>query len=909
MGTKILFVVSTIVANLLLVGAIDLASAQDLASVQIERGAHFLTPDGADTFVTPGLYQIEGADATGLRLMQPDQPQEIKIQASHVTHQESVPAPVAITIIDEDQPDQVHVVLLLPDGRGLDARGSFSGIGSRAVASTVKSAQIQKAMLPAQGSQTRAAFLYGISPDGTLKWYRHNGALTGAGLNVAGSWAGPLNVGSGWQTFRQVVPGGAGVLYAIAPDGTLNWYSHDDSINGTPVWRGAKPVGSGWQNFKHVFSVSEGILYGITNDGVLKWYRHSGYQEGKGVNEGGWLGPRDVGTGWQNFKQVIGACDGVIYAITTDGTLKWYRHTGYRDGTVAWDGPKDVGSGWQTFTQVFAACDGIMYAVAADGVLKWYKHTGYRDGAPAWQGPNDVGSGWQNFTKVVSLLPIPTPQPSSPPAEQQVQAGKWITWSYLAMTHPEVVGQALADVQAGKRTPASMAGFAAPAQLSEMLKKNWTAEVSKLQSARVAALQPAGVTTRGGSLAQSAVSFSTADKMASTQNQLSTTIQGPRTVRLSVPLPAKNMGDAFAGERRTAKVMITAPEDDVLTVEFDKDATDRRFRVVGLTTYTGKLTYTIQHTGGHLVEAQKVSAAAAGTSTIASIPVRAGQLVSVEIAFEPGGDLFNLIPRVGQHVVTLYITGKKGWGFDKPIRAYANGINFGVLMYAKQGHEETITGREVGMPIVLTNATATPITGTLTAPQLPSGVMMSPVSVSLGPQSTQEQLLKFMVNKEAVDGTNQPIVVELRYAGATRSLNLDMTIFHPWVFWCVGVDCKDPGREYGFFDSEPLNALAPLKGCARGDVGLNQFMGWIREDGQWAWKITAYNSKTIDVGGSDLHVDAISRANPVVRDRINVHIGPGTRSQLYERTNEHFWIRDNFFAAAELGFAVSCISE
>jgi len=253
----------------------------------------------------------------------------------------------------------------------------------------------------------RVAFLYGIMPDGVLKWYRHNGAEKGLGLNSPGSWAGPQDVHTGWNRFKQVFPGGANILYGIAQDGSLQWYRHDDFNRGTPSWTGAKEVGIEWQYFKHVFSGGDGIIYAITQQGVLRWYRHKKFQEGAGLqDEGSWDGGRDIGSGWQNFKQVFGGCNGVIYAITQDGILKWYKHTGYRDGNTLWQGPKDVGHSWHTFKQVFGACDGIIYAIAQNGVLYWYKHTGHSDGSFAWEATKDVGIGWQNFTSVVPLLPL-----------------------------------------------------------------------------------------------------------------------------------------------------------------------------------------------------------------------------------------------------------------------------------------------------------------------------------------------------------------------------------------------------------------------------------------------------------------------------------------------------------------------
>ena len=201
------------------------------------------------------------------------------------------------------------------------------------------------------------------------------------------------------------LPGGMvsppSVLYGIASTGALGWYRHNGAqigagLNAPGAWSGPTDVGSGWQNFKEVFGMGDGIIYAIAGDGKLKWYKHTGFRDGTKA----WDGPKDVGTGWQNFKQVFGAGNGVIYAIAGDGILKWYKHTGYQDGSFAWEGPKNVGTGWQNFKEVFGMGDGIIYAIAGDGKLKWYKHTGFRDGTFAWEGPKDVGTGWQNFKQV-----------------------------------------------------------------------------------------------------------------------------------------------------------------------------------------------------------------------------------------------------------------------------------------------------------------------------------------------------------------------------------------------------------------------------------------------------------------------------------------------------------------------------
>jgi hypothetical protein len=140
-----------------------------------------------------------------------------------------------------------------------------------------------------------------------------------------------------------------------------------------------------------------------------------------------WEGPRLVATGWQGFREVIPAGASSFYALTPDGTLKWYRHEGALDGTARWKGPVDVGrggaidrrtgsagplgvsggavgGGWTSCRKIVAAGDGVLYCVGADGALRWFRHGDAADAAvrPTWYGPSVVGTGWGNFVHVFS---------------------------------------------------------------------------------------------------------------------------------------------------------------------------------------------------------------------------------------------------------------------------------------------------------------------------------------------------------------------------------------------------------------------------------------------------------------------------------------------------------------------------
>lgn len=243
--------------------------------------------------------------------------------------------------------------------------------------------------------------VYGLTSGGDLMCYQHNGYLSGSG-----SWSYGNNVGWGWnQVFA-----GSGSVYGIESNGDLMWYRHDSSSTCGQAWTGRVKVGNGW-NFKQVFGMTStesdggGVIYAIGTDGVLHWYRHYCYANG-GSTGGCWAsnGGTVVGTGWQGFRQVFSGGNGVIYGIQQDGTLLWYRHKAYKTGgglAGDWEGPYRVGTGWQSFTNVFAGgSDGVIYAVQSDGSLRWYRHLAVSTGGGAvtdWTGPNTVGSGWNSF--------------------------------------------------------------------------------------------------------------------------------------------------------------------------------------------------------------------------------------------------------------------------------------------------------------------------------------------------------------------------------------------------------------------------------------------------------------------------------------------------------------------------------
>jgi hypothetical protein len=249
-----------------------------------------------------------------------------------------------------------------------------------------------------------------FTEESDLLWYRHSGYADGTV-----SWDGGRKVGNGWR-FDEVFPGPHGAIYAIEGDADLLWYDHLGIATGARRWVGPRQVGNGWhvrmvnpspQHFLGVFcdtgnqerSIGEllrphpSIIYAVRADGTLLWYRHDGVMDGTpswASNSGSVLGQGWVATN----QRVFSGCNGIIYLIGDDGTLRWYKHNGYLEGTFDWEGPIDVGSGWDGFLDVFSIGGGIIYAIDPDGTLWWYKHNGYQNGAADWGERKRVGNGW-----------------------------------------------------------------------------------------------------------------------------------------------------------------------------------------------------------------------------------------------------------------------------------------------------------------------------------------------------------------------------------------------------------------------------------------------------------------------------------------------------------------------------------
>ena len=123
-------------ALVLLTGAC--ATIQDRPTtdtITLDRAVHFSAPDGDEIIAASGIYRIEALEDRALRLSPGEAASSappLIVAAMALPHEQPIESRVALSVPNGE--DEHHVVLLLPDGKGWDAAGTYSGIRSRGTA-------------------------------------------------------------------------------------------------------------------------------------------------------------------------------------------------------------------------------------------------------------------------------------------------------------------------------------------------------------------------------------------------------------------------------------------------------------------------------------------------------------------------------------------------------------------------------------------------------------------------------------------------------------------------------------------------------------------------------------------------------------------------------------------------------
>lgn len=257
MGIRVTVIMGLVSVGVLWGGLAVSKEVLDGPTIKVERAAHFLSPDGVDTVLAPGVYGVETKDEKVINLTAVDGGKTITLQAEAGTHEEPLSAPKALIVIQEE--DLFRIVLLMPSGKTLEALGTFSGVRTRAPST----------MVPLRPLMPRP--LYPVStcmaPTGTGT--PHGSVTTAQTWTAAAS---PHNVPNDINITAQLVIEPCAVV-RIDPGRTITIMNTPTSngaliasgMPGAPVTIEPRVAGQNWgsiRNYNGILSLTHAVVHG-----------------------------------------------------------------------------------------------------------------------------------------------------------------------------------------------------------------------------------------------------------------------------------------------------------------------------------------------------------------------------------------------------------------------------------------------------------------------------------------------------------------------------------------------------------------------------------------------------------------------------------------------------------------------
>lgn len=254
------------------------------------------------------------------------------------------------------------------------------------------------------------ADVIGATSDGKLWLYPGSGA---------GSFSNRRQIGTGWTSRDQIRMvgnwdgiAGTDIIARDHRNGDLWLYSG----NGRGGFGTVKRIGTRWNAFSHIFAPGDwsgdgnvDLLAVRKDNGTLWMYPGNG--------RGGFVTPRQIGTGWASFDSFMptGDFDGnrvVDFLARNQATGQLVLYKG--NGRSGFNGSRLVGTGWAGFTALIGLGDfsgdgrSDVLARTSDGKMRLYRG----NGAGGWISPYPViGTGWNiiRFPEDGTTAPQPVP--------------------------------------------------------------------------------------------------------------------------------------------------------------------------------------------------------------------------------------------------------------------------------------------------------------------------------------------------------------------------------------------------------------------------------------------------------------------------------------------------------------------
>jgi hypothetical protein len=124
---------------------VDLMREENADTISFKEKVAFISPSGAEIITSLETYRVQSVGPSALQLVPFGKKDTFVIKAQSTKHDEDIGFPVALIAVDDQ--DLVHVVLLLPGRKGLEAVGSSGRGRHRGSPELLTSAQIHDAFL------------------------------------------------------------------------------------------------------------------------------------------------------------------------------------------------------------------------------------------------------------------------------------------------------------------------------------------------------------------------------------------------------------------------------------------------------------------------------------------------------------------------------------------------------------------------------------------------------------------------------------------------------------------------------------------------------------------------------------------------------------------------------------------
>ncbi|MDH4194829.1 MAG: DUF6519 domain-containing protein [Nitrospirota bacterium] len=117
---------------------VEAKSSGEFPVLQLNIPAQFLSGDGLPLHIHSGAYLVTASPPDQLQLTSTSTGEAQNLHATTIAHTESLTAPYPFLIEEAEEQGHVHLILLLPNGQGLDAEGRREQIQGRGIGDMTK---------------------------------------------------------------------------------------------------------------------------------------------------------------------------------------------------------------------------------------------------------------------------------------------------------------------------------------------------------------------------------------------------------------------------------------------------------------------------------------------------------------------------------------------------------------------------------------------------------------------------------------------------------------------------------------------------------------------------------------------------------------------------------------------------